>query len=331
LVLFDIQPDQSANVAELIKSFGLPVMQHVPIVTMRLESLNGKSTRMLQKDSTAGIEGWALRREYRSSYRDSLNANETLIAGQLQTAGTSPSDSILVSLEEDIANDLKVKLGDEIVFDVQGVPIATRVGSLRRVNWRRVMPSFFVIFPSGVLENAPQFHVLVTRAGQAGLSADVQRAVVQRFPNVSAIDLALILTTADAILNKVAFVIRFMALFSIFTGLAVLAGAVITSRYQRIQESVLLRTLGANRRQVIKVMTIEYLLLGGLASFTGLLLALAGTWALAHFVFEASFSPALLPSTGIMITVIGLTILLGMLNSQGIVDRPPLEVLRAEA
>ncbi|MDL1878728.1 FtsX-like permease family protein, partial [Cytophagia bacterium CHB2] len=331
LVLFDIQPDQSENVAALVRSFGLPVMQHVPVVTMRLESINGKSVRELQQDTTNGIRRWALRREYRSSYRDSLNDNETLLAGQLQKGRGNPEEPVLVSLENDIADDLRVSVGDEIVFDVQGVPIATRVGSIRRVNWQRVMPSFFVIFPSGVLENAPQFHVVVTRAGQAELSANVQRAVVQQFPNVSAIDLSLILMTAETILSKVSFVIRFMALFSIFTGLAVLAGAVITSRYQRIQESVLLRTLGANRRQVIKIMTIEYLFLGGLAAITGLLLALAGTWGLAFFVFKTSFAPALAPSVAIVILVAGLTLLLGMLNSRGIVDRPPLEVLRAEA
>ncbi|MDZ7268206.1 MAG: ABC transporter permease [candidate division KSB1 bacterium] len=329
LVLFDVQPDQAAALAALLRSFHLPLLQQVPVVTMRLESINGTPTRVLQRDSTAGIPEWALRREYRCSYRDHLNDNETLLAGKLQRR-SSPDDSILVSLEEDIARDLKVKLGDELVFDVQGVLLPTRVGSLRRVNWQRMMPSFFVLFPGGVLENAPQFQVLVTRAGNAELSARVQRAVVQQFPNVSAIDLALILTTVDAILSRAALVIRFMAFFSVLTGLVVLAGAVITSRYQRIQESVLLRTLGAHRRQVIQIMTIEYFLLGGLAAVTGMLLAFAGTWALARFVFEVTFAPALLPSSVIALAVIALTILLGMLNSRGIVDRPPLEVLRAE-
>jgi putative ABC transport system permease protein len=182
-----------------------------------------------------------------------------------------------------------------------------------------------------VLEAAPQFHVIVTRAPSNEKSAQLQQAMVQRFPNVSGIDLALILNTVDAILNKVSFVIRFMALFSIMTGLVVLAGAVIMSRYQRIQESVLLRTLGANRQQVLRIMAIEYFFLGGFAALTGLLLALAASWALAVFVFETSFVPATLPMIIILILVMGLTMLIGMLNSRGIIDRPPLEVLRAEA
>ncbi len=331
LVFFDIQPDQQAEVAALIRAEGLPVMQQVPIVTMRLEQINGKDVRELQKDSTAGISGWALRREYRSSYRDSLNDNETLIAGKFQKSADQQNDTIYVSLEKDIAEELKVKVGDELVFDVQGVPITTRVGSVREVNWQRMMPSFYVLFPRGVLEAAPQFHVIVTRAPSNAQSAALQQAMVRRFPNVSGIDLALILNTVDAILSKASFVIRFMALFSIMTGLLVLAGAVITSRYQRIQESVLLRTLGANRRQVFRIMAVEYFFLGGFAALTGLLLAAAASWALAVFVFKTSFAPALLPMLIILTVIMGLTMLIGMLNSRGIIDRPPLEVLRAEA
>ncbi len=331
LVFFDIQPDQQAEVATLIRAEGLPLMQQVPIVTMRLEQINGKDVRELQKDSTSGIPGWALRREYRSSYRDSLNDNETIIAGKFQKRVDQPNDTIYVSLEKDIAEELKVKVGDELMFDVQGVPIATRIGSVREVNWQRMMPSFYVLFPHGVLEGAPQFHVIVTRAQSNAQSARLQQAMVQRFPNVSGIDLALILNTVDAVLSKVSFVIRFMALFSIMTGLLVLAGAVITSRYQRIQESVLLRTLGANRRQIFRIMAVEYFFLGGVAALTGLLLAAAASWALAVFVFKTSFSPALMPMLAILILIMGLTMLIGLMNSRGIIDRPPLEVLRAEA
>ncbi len=331
LVLFDIQTDQKEGVAEILRAQNLPLLQQVPVVTMRLEEINGKNVREIQKDTTNGIPSWALRREYRSSYRDSLNDNEKLIAGSLQKLVAGPEDTIRVSMDEGIAKSLRVNLGDEIVFDVQGVPMKTVVGSLREVNWRRIMPSFYILFPHGALEQAPQFHVLVTRVPNAESSARLQRAVVQTFPNVSAIDITLVLRTADNILSKVAFVIRFMALFSILTGLTVLAGAVITSRYQRLQESVLLRTLGASRKQVLKIMTLEYLFLGGLAALTGLLLAFAGSWALAHFVFETTFAPEILPTLVIIADVVALTILLGMVNSRGLVDRSPLEILRIEA
>ncbi len=331
LVLYDIQTDQKDGVAEIMRAQNLAVQQQVPVVTMRIEEINGKNVREMQKDTTSGIPGWALRREYRSSYRDSLNDNEKLLSGALQKRMSGPEDTIRVSVDEGIAKTLKVKVGDAVVFDVQGVPVKTIVGSLREVNWRRLMPSFYILFPPGALENAPQFHVLVTRVPNAESSARLQRAVVQAFPNVSAIDLTLVLRTADNILSKIAFVIRFMALFSILTGLTVLASAVITSRYQRLQESVLLRTLGASRKQVLKIMTLEYFFLGSLAAFTGLVLAFVGSWALARFVFETAFAPEILPTLIIIVAVVTLTIFLGMVNSRGLVERSPLEILRVEA
>ena len=147
-------------------------------------------------------------------------------------------------MEKGIAESLQVGLGDALHFEIQGVTLATRVASLREVDWQRVQPNFFVVFPEGALESAPQFYALVARAESNLAAARLQRAVVERFPNVSVIDLSLILSTLDAILSKVSGAMRFVALFTILTGLAVLASAVLGSRTQRMKESILLKTLG---------------------------------------------------------------------------------------
>ena len=154
--------------------------------------------------------------------------------------------------------------------------------------------------------------------------------VVERFPNVSTIDLALVLDTVDTVLNQVSVVIRSMALFSILTGLIVLVGAVVSSRYQRTRESVLLRTLGASRDQITKILAVEYFSLGLLAAMTGLTLSIASSWALAFFVFETEFVVELVPLLVALVVVVGLTLLIGIINSRGMCDRSPLEVLRAE-
>jgi putative ABC transport system permease protein len=330
MVLFDIQSDQNEGVASLIRSFDLPLMQRVPIVTMRLEAVRGRSVEDIMNDPRPAIRGWALQREYRVTYRDHLIETEKVIAGAWQGRVDPSSGTIPISLEESMARSLRVSVGDQLVFNVQGVPMTTTVSSIRQVEWRRVQPNFLLVFPAGALEEAPQFHVLVTRVESSEMSARVQRAVVKQFPNVSIIDLTLILNTIDSVLSKVSLIIKFMASFSVLTGLIVLASAVITSRYHRIQESVLLRTLGASRAQIIKIMVIEYLFLGGFAAATGLLLSLGGGWALAYFVFEVTFVPAVLPLLLTLIVVIGLTVLIGMVNSRGIWNRPPLEVLRVE-
>lgn len=171
----------------------------------------------------------------------------------------------------------------------------------------------------------------MTRVDSVQQAAQFQRAVVQRFPNVSLIDLNLILKTVDEIVGKVSFVIRFMAFFSIITGLIVLTGSVIISKYQRIRESVLLRTLGASQKQILSINTLEYFFLGSLAALTGVVIALLSSWALAYFNFETPFTPPLWPILLAYAIITSLTILIGLSNSRSIVNKPPLEILRTEA
>jgi putative ABC transport system permease protein len=330
-VLFDIQSDQKAAVEQLLADHGLMVLQQAPIVTMRLASIKGRSTEELRNDPQLTIPRWALRREYRSTYRDALEDSEELAGGQWHERVDSSASPVPISLEEGIATNLNVGLGDLLVFDVQGIEIETVVASLRKVDWARLQPNFFVVFPLGVLEEAPAFHVLVTHVSSSEESARMQRAVVQQFPNVSAVDLTLVLQTVDALLEKISFVIRFMALFTAGTGLLVLAGSVMTGRYQRLQESILLRTLGASRRQIWQILLTEYGCLGALAAMTGLGLAIAASWALSMFVFKVGFGLTVVPLVATLAAVCGLTILTGLLSSRGIGSYPPLEILRKEA
>ncbi|MEO6686385.1 MAG: FtsX-like permease family protein, partial [Dyadobacter sp.] len=130
--------------------------------------------------------------------------------------------------------------------------------------------------------------------------------------------------------NKIGFVIRFMAGFSILTGIVVLISSVLISKYQRLQESVLLRTLGASRKQIFAITALEYFFLGAMASLTGILLALISSWALAKFTFETEFKPELLPVLLLFLLVSSLTVVIGLINSRGILSKSPLEVLRQD-
>ena len=193
-----------------------------------------------------------------------------------------------------------------------------------------MQPNFFVVFPTGVLELAPKFYVVATRAETPADSARLQQAIVREFPNVSAIDLTMLLETLDGIFSKVAYVVRFMALFTVATGLIVLIGAVATGRYQRIREVVLLRTLGATRRQLRQMQLVEYAILGLLGALVGGGLALGGNALLAHFVFKID---PVVPWGGLVIatlSVVAVTLLAGLLSNRGVSDHPPLEILRQE-
>ncbi|HZL44089.1 MAG TPA: FtsX-like permease family protein [Verrucomicrobiae bacterium] len=330
-VLFDIQGAQLQQVTKIVQSEHLPILDETPLISMRLSSVKGNAVdQILGNTNRTRGHTWAYRREYRSTYSDHLRDGEKIVAGKWIPQVTNAAESIPISLEQGIARDLHVGLGDELGFDVQGVPISTRIASLREVEWRRIQPNFFVVFPRGVLESAPAMHVIVTHVASADQSARLQREVIQEFPNVSAIDLTLVVQSIDSILRKIAFVIRFLAMFTVATGVLVMITALLTSRYQRLQECVLLRALGASRGQILRILGIEYCCLGLLAGLTGTLLATLAAWALARFVFHTGFTPAAAGILVPLLSVPALTLITGFLISRGALKQPPLSMLRSE-
>ena len=329
MVLFDIQPDQIKGVTSIIEKAGYTIIETVPIVTMRLVKINGRSVPEIKSDPQSKTESWALNREYRSTYRNHLIDTEKITEGKL-IGDWDDRIPIPVSIEQSIAKSLEVKRGDNILFDVQGIPIETRIESIREVDWQKMRTNFYVVFPTSILEEAPTFYAIVTKVPNRIATASLQEVIVTTFPNVSAIDLSLVIETVTSILNRVAFVIRFIATFTIATGLVVLAGAIITSRYQRVRESVLLRTLGASSGLIRGIITIEYLLLGTLSGIAGSVLSLIATWALARFVFKIPYDVVWISLPVAVITVSLLTLLTGLFNSRGIASHPPLIILREE-
>lgn len=329
LVFFDIQPGQIDDLSTSVSDQGLPLLEKVPLIAMRITKVNGRTLEEIRQDSTRDEYTWAHGREYQSTYRGELTDSETLVAGEFVGYYESGSSLVPVSIEEDVADELGVGVGDSLEWNVQGLPVSTLITSIRKVDWQRVQTNFFFVFPEGVLEQAPQFFVLLTRAEDEDQSARMQSSVVSRFPNISAIDLSLVLNVFDAIYSRISFVLRFMALFSIITGVIVLISAVSVSRYQRVGESVLLKTLGASRQQIIKIQFVEYLFLGLLAALTGVLLSVICAWLMALFVFESPFYLSGITLLIAVLAVSALTIAVGMFNSRGIYNRPALEVLRA--
>jgi putative ABC transport system permease protein len=330
LIFFDIQDDQIAPLERAAAAAGSPVEESAPIVTMKIASVRGMSVEKLLGDKDARVAAWALRREYRSTFRGGTSPTEKVVQGRFTGNADPAGGPVPISVEEGLARDMNLHLGDEVDWDVQGLAVRTRVGSVRAVEWRRLEPNFFVVFPVGVLEGAPKTYLAAVHAGTPAASARVQEAVVDAFPNVTAIDLALVVETLDGIFSKVAFAIQFMALFTVATGLVVLAGAVLMGRHQRLKETVLLRTLGATRRQLALIQLVEYAALGVQAAVVGAVLALAGNALLARYVFHvAAVAPAGQIAAAIA-TVALLAVATGFAAGRGVSDHPPLEILRQE-
>ncbi|MBE7641141.1 FtsX-like permease family protein [Salegentibacter sp. BLCTC] len=329
MILLDVQSDQQEAVAQTIKAQELPVLNNIPIVTMRVQNIAGKPVNEIRKDTSSQINRWVLNHEFRVTYRDSLITSESIESGKWTTEA-GDINPVPISISNNFAEDAKVGVGDELVFNVQGVLLNTVVGSVRTVDWSRMQLNFSLVFPNGVLEDAPQFHVLTTKVPGEEESAQLQQELVKKFPNVSIIDLRQVLSVIEDILGRISWIINFMAFFSILTGVIVLLGAIRTSKYQRIRESVLLRTLGAKGKQILNINALEYIYLGLLGGLSGVLLSLLGSQLLAWLVFESAFTPSLFPFLVLFPGIVLLVLIIGLSNSLSVIRKPPLEVLRKE-
>lgn len=328
LVFFDIQADEKDSVVRILGSRSVPPLGLAPIVPARIARVNGRSVDSLAPDSARRRGLWPFRREYRNTYRDTLVGSERLTAGSWWT-GPRPVGALpRISVEQDLAAEAGLRVGDRVTWDVQGVLVDTRIASLRQVTWARFEPNFFVVFEPGILERAPQTFVLLARTDDAALRAELQRDVTLAYPNVSSLDLTLVQRTLDGVIGKVTLAIRFMASFSIASGLVILIGALTASRLQRTREAVLLKTLGASARQVRRIFLTEYCAWGSLAALTGVLLAGAAGWAVMTWLFELHFRLPALPLLAVWAVVCALVAAIGLVHSRAVIRRPPLALWR---
>ena len=329
IILMDVQNNQKEGVVNTILPKGLEVIDNIPIVTMRMHRIKDKLVNDIRKDSTSTMNRWILNREFRATYRSELLASEELLEGTwIKQIGQG--EPILISISDNIARDAGLKVGNELVFNIQGVLMETTIGSIRKVNWGSMQLNFSILFPAGVLENAPQFNVLTTYVPDDASSADLQRDLVKKFPNISILDIRQIFTIVEDILNKISWIINFMAFFSILTGIIVLIGSVRNSKYQRIKESVLLRTLGAKSKQILKITALEYVYLGLLGSLVGISLSLISSQLLATLLLKEPFIPSAIPFLVFLPGITLLVLLIGLSNIRAVLKSPPLEVLRKE-
>ncbi len=329
VILVDVQPDQLEGVRADLEAAGLEAVEALPVVTMRVSAIKDRSLRAWREDPESPVDDWVYSWEFRSTYRDHVLDNAEIVAGEF-TGVYEGAEPVPISLADGLLDDFGVGVGDTLTWDVQGVPIRTVVGSVRAIDWQLGRQNFGVLWPRGMIEAAPSVFAVTTRTENREATLALQQVLRERHSNVSLVDLSLVYETIDDVLTRVAFIIQFMAAFTVLTGLIVLFGAVATSRYQRLRESVLLRTLGASGGLVRRVLTVEYAVLGALAAVTGLGLSVLASWAMMRWVFEVPFT---VPWMGLFaggVLVVALTVGAGWLGARGITSRSPLAVLREE-
>jgi putative ABC transport system permease protein len=352
VVFFDVQDSQHAGIDSIVHAGHNEMVDETPIVPMRISAINGRLVtdilaeidrdRSAREASGGGRRGGRggrggpngggrnrgiLRREFRSTYRDTLTESEHLVAGHWFTPARADSLGE-VSLDTSAAAEMGVKLNDTITWNVQGVLIPTVVTSLREVKWQSFSPNFVAVFDLKSLAKAPkQFAILVHAATPTDI-AHLQRDVVAAYPSVSSLDLTLVQQTVTDVLGKVTMAVRFLALISLALGVPVLFSAVAATRRERLREGVLLKTLGATRNQIMRIMLAEYTLLGTLGALTGVVLSTLSGWALMHWIFRAEFVPAFGPVAIVALAMISLAVAIGLLTGRDVFAETPMAALR---
>ena len=336
LYLIDIQRDQRAGVEEIItrQTGSRPAI--IPTVRMRIAAINDREVNSEQPPQGRGRgeeNRGLLSREYVSTYRGQLESNEEILDGRFweDRAVGEPGAEPEISIEELLHRELGLNIGDRVAFDVLGRRIAARVTSIRKVDWRNARTGFLIVFRPGPLDDAPTMYISALRGPASPLErARLQRELVDRFPNVSTIDVRDIIEIARGIVSNISLAVTFVGGFVFLSGLLILIGSIAMTKFHRLYESAILKTLGAKRRLIILVTLIEYGVLGLLAGLLGSTAAIALTWAISEKALRITwhFSPAVnLIGVGV---ALGLVTVVGVLSSWDVLIRKPLGILRNE-
>jgi putative ABC transport system permease protein len=321
----DIQPDQVAAFDRLVRSMpGVSDLQRVPMLRGRITRMRGIPVEQLPRPAH---EGWVLQGDRGITWSASLPAGSRVVAGSWWPADYKGPP--LVSLDAEVADAFGLKLGDSITVNILGREITGRIANLRRFNWATLTINFVMVFSPGVLEGAPQTHIATMRV-DGSHELDLQRQVTDRFANVSAIRVKEALATVEGLVTTMTTAITAIALVALAAGVAVLAGAIIADRRRRIYDAVVLKVLGATRRDVLLGLVLEYGLMGLVTAAIALVLGSLAAYGFVRWGLEGDFN--LLPGVALVTAAAGaaIAILVGLIGTWRALGQKPAALLRDE-
>lgn len=332
MFLIDIQQDQVRPLERFLEDRAVS-RRLIPVLRARVIGVRGRDVNL---ESYQDVRGrGSLGREYVITYRDHLEPNERVVKGRFWEGEPAlPPDAaeLQVSIERRIHERFRIDIGDLMRFDLLGRVVDARVTSVRTVDWEDSRNGgFMFVFRPGPLERAPHTYIGILRGPEDTVArARFQNALVKSFPNVSAIDAREVFATIQGVVENVTLAVSTVGAIALTSGVLILIGAVAMTKFQRVYEAAILRTLGASTRLLATMMALEYTALGLLAGLIGAGGALGLTWAVSRYVFEIAWrpSPALL-IVGALLTMV-LVGTVGVLASADVLRKKPLATLRAE-
>ena len=331
MFLMDIQPAQRDGVTALVdrENGNDDAPKLIPVLRARIVGVRGRDVNLESFEDVRGRGG--LSREFTITYRSNLEANEKLVDGRWFEAGPA-AEMPEVSIEEGLRSRFQIQLGDEMRFDVLGRMVSARVTSFRKVDFRDFRAGgFMIVFRPGPFDTAPHSYIAAVRGAKEPVArARMQGLLVASFPNVSVIDLREVLDTVAGIVNNVTLAVTVVGGLVLLSGSLILIGAVSMTKFRRVYEAAILKTLGASSRLIATTLLVEYGVLGAIAGTVGALGAIALSWAVARYALDLPWEPSAgLTLGGIVITALFVAAV-GVLASLDVLRHKPLATLRAE-
>ena len=320
----DVQPDQRDGVVAMIEAAGATRVRTAPIVVARLASVDTNTVEMLVASQGENAR-WSLTREQRISYMPMFPADNVI------SAGAAFSDAVPneVSLEARFAENLGARVGSGVRFDVQGVPVALTVTSLRTVSWESFDMNFLVVAEPGVLDDAPQSFLLTAQL-DADRESGVQDRLAAAYPNVTLVSVRTALAQARGLLERLGWGVRAVGGFTALAGIAILVSGVAADAARQARKVALFKTLGTTRAGVVGLFVVEYGLLGLCAGLLGAIGAAGISWV----VVTRLLSLAWVTDTPLLVGAVLVTgaacATVGVLANTRALQARPAEVLRSE-
>jgi len=330
LFVIDIQPDQRASVVATLGRPEVSGLELSPMISARIGAVNGRSVDRSHVERDDVRRTWEDRmrtREYFVSYRDAPVAAESVTRGTFWSGRPATQEA---SLDEDLAKNLGVSLGDTLTLDIQGLPLDSKVTSFREIRWQALRPNAMILLSPGEIESAPTTFVASARIADESARQALQAELVEHHGNLTVVDAAEAAQTVLVILDRVSTVLSVLGLLSVVAGAVILAGAIAAGRFARQREAMLLTVLGASRSDLRRILSAEYASLALLGTLSGWLLAEVVGRAAVPALFDAS---ARVPYVALLVIAVGallLNISVGLLVGRRVSQHTPLAVLREE-
>lgn len=326
LIIFDIDKESVTPIEDFLKSKNADVFDPLAIVPMRMYEFKGKGIYIWKEDSLHDIPKNVFDREYRVTEKSEIGENETLLEGEW--ISTYSEGVIPISIEENFSKQAELIIGDRIKFNVFGSILETEIASIRQVDFTQMRESFTLVFPKGALEGAPVMYAVSANISNKDSMSSIQNQLVDQFRNISVIDLDLIFESIGAITSKIELAIQFMFSFSVLTALIVLINSLFLSRYQRLRENAVLRTIGASSGRLTRINVYEFLIVGILAVSMGLILSLLVSWVLMVFVFKVDYNPEIINAILLVTATLVIIVVMGIINNRSLINASPMSILK---